>query len=121
MNHLTRVEEIYLHAVREIASSDREAYLSSGCGNNAALRREVEKLLAAHDKVGKFLEQPLDQTRSFVQPEPIRVVIPSTVIAGRYKLLERIGEGGQRLGGDVDGTGLTVLTVMTLLTFLEVN
>lgn len=60
-----------------------------------------------------------DQTHSFVQPEPIRVVIPSTVIAGRYKLLERIGEGGQRLGGDVDGTGLTVLTVMTLLTFIE--
>ncbi len=51
------------------------------------LRRQVESLINAHDRAGRFLASP---TVSFESgsPEPVGSVI------GPYKLLEQIGEGG---------------------------
>ena len=58
------------------------------------MRRRVERLLEAHPKAGGFLEGPGrpagEATAAFV-PTGEQV---GTVIVGRYKLLEQIGEGG---------------------------
>ena len=65
-------------------------------------RARIERLLAAHAAAGGFLEQPPeegdfavtrtagDSTRAAEAP----VGQPGTVIAGKYKLLQQIGEGG---------------------------
>ena len=55
------------------------------------LRREVETLLAAHDRAGGFLDTAMRPGDG--RSAPGRLEGPGTVI-GPYKLLEQIGEGG---------------------------
>ena len=38
--------------------ADRAAYLDEVCGQNSELRRQVEELLAAHERSGQFLDEP---------------------------------------------------------------
>jgi len=94
MSDITQVEAIYLEAVGRTDPAERAAYLESACSGDAELRGRVEALLAAHSKVGQFLESPGDPTQGF-HPETVPpTVAPGTIIAARFKLLERIGEGG---------------------------
>jgi serine/threonine protein kinase len=51
-----RANAIFLNALKH--QGDRQAYLQVACGDDAALRRAVEALLAAHDQAGSFLDQP---------------------------------------------------------------
>ena len=74
----------------------RAAYLDEACGADTALRGRVDALLRAAENAGDFLEQPpvglsgdTDDT-SFVSEHSEK---PGDRI-GRYKLLEKIGEGG---------------------------
>jgi tetratricopeptide (TPR) repeat protein len=80
-------------AVAELPTAEREAYLTAHFGNDAELRAAVERLLAAHDQPASVLNRPvadgLEQTAAYIPSEQ-----PGAVIAGRYKLLEEIGEGG---------------------------
>ena len=67
---------------------------TQACGDDAALRAEVEALLRRHDQAGSFLESPgrAASGRHHRLSRPSRSA-PGTVI-GPYKLLEQIGEGG---------------------------
>jgi serine/threonine protein kinase len=85
----------------ELPAADRAAYLDAACGGHPALRAEVEGLLHALDGAGQFLNPPpADGTRSApVADDSTRSHRPAGghpggVVAGRYKLLQRIGEGG---------------------------
>jgi len=92
MSEPSRLEAIFLAALDRPTPDERAAYLESACRGDAALRRQVERLLAAQPGAADFLERPAagEATAAYVPPsEPA-----GTVIAGRYKLLERIGEGG---------------------------
>src|SRR6516164_6028215 len=103
------VEDIFLAAVEKATPEERAAYLDEACRSDAELRRRVERLLAAHPKVGDFLEQPppeapspgtpgatvdsapgLPETEDYGDPTA-RV---GALLAGKYKLVEEIGEGG---------------------------
>src|SRR4051794_19729941 len=79
-------------AAAELGAAERAAYLAAHCGD-AELRAAVERLLDAHDQPASVLNRPdpgrLDQTGPYIPRE-----LPGAVIAGRYKLLEEIGEGG---------------------------
>lgn len=94
MSDITQVEAIYLEAVGRTDPAERAAYLESACSGDAELRGRVEALLAAHSKVGQFLESPGDPTQGFQPGTVPPTVAPGTIIAARFKLLERIGEGG---------------------------
>jgi serine/threonine protein kinase/CHASE3 domain sensor protein len=114
-----RVNAIFLNALAQAKGPDRLAFLEKACGDDAALRRGVEEMLAAHDQAGcflaraAFLESCADALRQPVpvqhaadspgahapvqgqstpdKPSPIEK--PSSRI-GPYKLLSQIGEGG---------------------------
>jgi len=102
-----RVEELY-HATLEREPSAREAFLREACGPNADLQREVESLLAVDATGDGFLESPAIEVAAQAlardPPGVLAGMIGQTVsqepgetggtLIGRYRLLQKIGEGG---------------------------
>jgi len=74
-----RVKEIF-HGALDLEPLERDAYLTSSCGDDHALRHEVERLLDAHSSAGEFIEQS-------------PVALAGRVI-GHYKIERPIGAGG---------------------------
>jgi serine/threonine protein kinase/WD40 repeat protein len=91
MSEPSLLEESIFGEALDIASpEERVAFLDRACGNNPALRADVESLLRAHERSGDVLDSPgkAQPTTSLRAHEG-----PGTII-GPYKLLEQIGEGG---------------------------
>src|SRR3954464_8810642 len=90
---LERARAIFLHAVGRLPADRRAAYVAEACGGDAGLEARVRHLLRAHAEAGSFLEHPaagpVDRELAAAPGQEV-----GTVVAGRYKLLERIGEGG---------------------------
>jgi len=58
MNDDTRREiAIFTEAIK-VAREERAAFLVKACDGDENLRRKVDALLKAHDRVGDFLEDP---------------------------------------------------------------
>jgi tetratricopeptide (TPR) repeat protein len=92
-----RANELFLNALDIVVPAERLAYLDTACGEDTPLRQAVEALLRAHVAAGGFLERPGDTAAQETAPATVAAPEedrPGTVLAGRYKLLERIGEGG---------------------------
>jgi eukaryotic-like serine/threonine-protein kinase len=105
-------EEILFHEALAKPPAERGGFLAAACAGQPELRAAVEALLAAHEASGNLLDRPpaeVAQTMGSQQnfasgnaptPPPVVTVdqtppiAPTTVIAGRYKLIEEIGEGG---------------------------
>src|SRR5262245_1515985 len=51
-------QTIFLSALDIPDAARRSAYLNDACAGNAGLRRQVEALLAAHERSGHFLDDP---------------------------------------------------------------
>jgi len=85
--------EIFDAATRMPVDSERVAWLDGICKGDAALRRRIGDLLHTHYQGDMFLERPspesMGTTLDFHRGE-----VAGTLIAGRYKLVEAIGEGG---------------------------
>ncbi|MGF1579251.1 MAG: serine/threonine protein kinase, partial [Gemmataceae bacterium] len=101
MTEMSPAEHIFFEALEIANHADLTRYLDQACAGDPSLRARVEKLLAAHPRVGSFLAskagEPLTgQPGSANRPEnhepPLDPV--GTVINDRYKLLQKIGEGG---------------------------
>jgi serine/threonine protein kinase/tetratricopeptide (TPR) repeat protein len=101
---MSAAEAVFFAALAKVDPAERAAYLNEACGTNADLRRQVDRLLAAHPQVGSFL---LDDGAAHPSPRggvgrevrggatvdtPV-TERPGTII-GPYKLLQQIGEGG---------------------------
>jgi serine/threonine protein kinase/Tol biopolymer transport system component len=85
-------ETIFNTAIQLENPTKLKKYLAEVCGDDIKLRANVEALLKAHNIEGNFLDFPVfDSDITFVD-SPLSEG-PGTII-GRYKLLERIGEGG---------------------------
>lgn len=85
------LRDIYLRAVEKKTPQERAAFLDGACGDDLALRTKVEALLRENAD-DSFLERPAVEGVTVVDPTP-RSEGPGTVI-GRYKLLQKVGEGG---------------------------
>ncbi len=96
-----RANELFLKAI-QLDKDEREQYLAHACSSEADLRHAVETLLRAHHQAGKFLDQPpvgvtADFPRGDASPATMDYAsseTPGTIIAGKYKLREKLGEGG---------------------------
>jgi serine/threonine protein kinase/WD40 repeat protein len=92
-------EETIFAEAAGIGNADaRAAYLELACGGDPALRREVEGLLAAHERAAGFMKSSAFSRHVTGSTLPSRTgaseleSVGATV--GPYRLLERIGEGG---------------------------
>jgi len=84
-------ETIFDAAIRFESLAKRDAYLAEACGDDDKLRADVEALLRSHDSAS-FLDAPVFDAGVTLDDSPVSEG-PGTQI-GRYKLLEKIGEGG---------------------------
>ncbi len=88
-----RTESLLVAAVA-LPPEQRESYLERECADDVALRDWVLALLKAHDRADHVIDRPVngdpDQTAGYAPTGEQ----PGTIIAGRYKLLEEIGQGG---------------------------
>jgi serine/threonine protein kinase len=86
---------IFLSALEIEDEARRAGFLAEACGDDAGLRRRVEKLLQAHAPARGFLETPVqiggDETAT-IEDGPVTFGPDQRV--GPYKLLAQIGEGG---------------------------
>jgi len=72
--------------------AERAAFVQRSCGDDEALRSQVENLLKAHGQPGGFMARPAPAMVATIDL-PSVAEAPGTVI-DPYKLLEQIGEGG---------------------------
>ena len=79
-------------AALERDGPDRAAFLAEACGDDTALREEVESLLRFHE-----IDSTGFPTPAPAAPDP-RSFAPGFVFAMRYRMVTRLGRGGM---GDV--------------------
>jgi serine/threonine protein kinase len=82
-----RVKELF-HAALGREPHDRPAFLRDACGDDRALRNEVESLLDAHQRAGSFAERPSGASAAFT------LALSRGARIGSYELAERLGAGG---------------------------
>lgn len=87
-----RLESLFAAAI-ELPPGTRSDFIDQECRHDGALRQRLEGLLRAHEASSHPIDQPafnqaLEATQAVEQTDA------GSIIAGRYKLLEQIGEGG---------------------------
>ncbi|MFO0935553.1 MAG: serine/threonine-protein kinase [Gemmataceae bacterium] len=94
--------ELFVAALR-LQSSARVQFLEEACRGNKALRERIESLLSEYEQLGSFLESEVakgdNPETHLAESNPDATVDHpgenlGTIIAGKYKLIELIGEGG---------------------------
>jgi len=89
----SQIENIFV-AVSPLAPAQRESLLAKQCGDDLELRREVEAMLASHDKAEKFIEAPAFVFGGEWLGEHAIEREEAGERLGPYELLHEIGEGG---------------------------
>jgi len=85
-------EVLFRESLKLAKGPERDAFLNQACSGDQALRRRLQALLQAHDSPDPFLEplgSPSHNATVVLPPEE-----GAGTLIGRYKLLEKIGEGG---------------------------
>ncbi|MHC4310535.1 MAG: serine/threonine-protein kinase, partial [Planctomycetota bacterium] len=85
-------ESIFNAAIELDCPTKRTAYLRKACGNNQDLLNRVQALLELNEIEDGFLEDP-PTICDVLNGDQVPAEASGTVI-GRYKLQEKIGEGG---------------------------
>ncbi|MGE5297070.1 MAG: tetratricopeptide repeat protein [Solirubrobacterales bacterium] len=88
----TNIRVIFCEAVEKGTAAERTAYLDEACDGQPQVRAQVEELLALHEGAGGFLESPVFDPD--VTLDAVRLTEGPGTTIDRYRLLEKIGEGG---------------------------
>jgi serine/threonine protein kinase/WD40 repeat protein len=94
-----KVESIF-HKALDADSGRRASVLEDSCAGDESLRREVESLLAQHEKADDFIERPaFARPADAPLPQPRfgdfdSVGIPAGAVIGHYRIVGKIGSGG---------------------------
>src|SRR5437773_2287379 len=90
-----RIKDIFDAALAE-RPAGRAAFLQAHCGEDPAIRNEVERLLAEHEKASGFLEQ-LPPGRERFALSDSQISGTEAQLVGRnvshYQVLDKLGEG----------------------------
>jgi serine/threonine protein kinase len=98
--------QVFANALKLATPAEQAAYLNKACAGNPQLRADVEALLRVYAKDPNFLEQPAASLFGTVDEPPTSISLSDApakpggteqsgrLLAGRYRLLEQIGEGG---------------------------
>lgn len=87
-----RVEELFGVALGR-APKERATFLVEACGRDDGLRREVEALLAAHQRAGDFIQAPAFEDALILINHP-EATLKKGARIGPYEVIREIGRGG---------------------------
>jgi eukaryotic-like serine/threonine-protein kinase len=87
-------ESIFAAALSRAPGVERRAFLDGACGSDDALRRRIERLLEADGQTAGILERGPDAGPTEAPGEDGPPLLPERVFAGRFKLRQKLGEGG---------------------------
>src|SRR5947207_3045003 len=89
---LQTVEEIF-HAALDQEPDQVARFVDTACEGDELLRREVEALLASHQRAGGFIEtSAVGITTRIIENGQSNLLVDRTI--GHYKISKRIGTGG---------------------------
>ena len=88
MASVERFIEVFDEAKARPVGAERDHFLSEACQGDPELKEQVLSLLQAHESAGGFLQN------SLVIPPVTSLTEKAGDKIGRYKLLQKIGEGG---------------------------
>ncbi|HEV8061665.1 MAG TPA: protein kinase [Gemmataceae bacterium] len=86
-------ESLFAAALEKQDAAQRQAFLQEACGDDVALRERLENLLAAHGHARGILERGPEHAAPITIPQA-PAMAADRVFAGRFKLREKLGEGG---------------------------
>ena len=95
MNPDPQREAALFQAAAELTGPARATFLDGACHGNPALRQRLEVLLAAHEQSEGALAETEPAVKATMKVEFAHA--PDETVGqkiGRYKILERVGEGG---------------------------
>ncbi|MSU49430.1 MAG: serine/threonine protein kinase [Opitutus sp.] len=94
MSTFQRQEDLFDQALA-LPAGEREAWLARTCVDDEPLRKKVWSLLLAHEEAKSFMESaPTDLTHSSSPGFEVPTEEKPGDRIGRYKILQKIGEGG---------------------------
>src|SRR3984893_13474810 len=87
-----QLDALFLSAL-EHEPGERAAFLDEACAGDESLRKQVEALLAAHEKAGSFIESPAIEVEArSVANDQSNSAVGQTL--GHYKIISTLGVGG---------------------------
>jgi hypothetical protein len=97
--------DLFAAAIDVADPAQRAALLERECAGLPELRKRIDQLLEAHFKPNAALDQPASECTESHLPAgalsgattkgpPPALGAEGSIVAGRYKLLQQIGEGG---------------------------
>src|SRR5688572_20162106 len=81
------------HAAIEVEPGARAAFLDGACGGDEELRRDAERLLTAHDKVGNYFAAPALEVAAGLLAGRRNLSLCGQSL-GHYRVQSLIGAGG---------------------------
>src|SRR5258706_5628687 len=85
-----RLAELFAQAI-DLPDTERAAWLEGACGNDAALRTELERLLHADARATNFMERPPALVSAVIGTSVRNEPLPNF---GPWRALQHIGAGG---------------------------
>ena len=89
-------EEVLFALALTKPAGERPEFLDRECRSDSALRARLESLLAAHDQSDNLLPTQIETDQPAIKRDFVDDRFDEAVgqTLGRYKLMEKIGEGG---------------------------